>query len=61
MDGQADIKVVGVPSEYPDICYPVSASPTLTVTEAVLIVDAEFPVPVEATTWGRIKALFESP
>ncbi len=61
MDGQAQITVVGVPSEYSEICYPVSASPTLTVTEAVLTIDAEFPVPVEPTSWGRIKALYESP
>jgi hypothetical protein len=32
--------------------------PTVTVTEAVLIVDAEFPVAIESSTWGKIKALY---
>jgi hypothetical protein len=31
---------------------------TVTITEAVLIVDAEFPVAVEPSTWGKIKALY---
>jgi hypothetical protein len=33
-------------------------SPVVTVTEAVLIVDAEFPIAVEQSTWGHIKSLY---
>jgi len=60
MDGEAEIRLNGAPVGLVDLCWPVSAEPTATVTEAVLIVDAEFPVPVDATSWGRIKALYES-
>jgi hypothetical protein len=43
---------------YITICSATSAPPTVTVTEAVLILDAEFPVAIESSTWGRIKALY---
>jgi hypothetical protein len=39
-------------------CAATSATPTVTVTEAVLIIDAEFPIAIESSTWGRIKALY---
>jgi hypothetical protein len=61
MDGEAEISLSGAPSGLVDLCWPVTEPPTANVTEAVLIVDAEFPVPVEGTNWGRIKALYESP
>jgi hypothetical protein len=28
------------------------------ITEAVLIIDAEFPVTAEPSTWGKVKALY---
>ena len=39
-------------------CYPVSC-PSATVTEAVLVIQADFPVSVGDKSWGAIKALFE--
>jgi hypothetical protein len=61
MDGVAEVSLFGAPAGLVDLCWPVGPYPTGTVEEAVLIVDAEFPVPVAETSWGRIKALFESP
>jgi hypothetical protein len=61
MDGEADLSLTGGPLPLVDLCWPVSEFPRATVVEAVLIVDAEFPVPVEATSWGRIKALYDAP
>jgi hypothetical protein len=57
-DGTASITLLGAPGEYIHICSPASAPPTLTVTSAVLIIDAEFPIRTEPTTWGRVKALY---
>jgi hypothetical protein len=34
--------------------------PSASVEQAVLIIDADFPVPVENTTWGRIKEIYKS-
>jgi hypothetical protein len=59
LDGQGDISLRGVPLGLVDLCQPISAPPEATVNEAVLVLDAEFPVPTDATTWGRIKGLYE--
>ena len=61
MDGQAEISLFGAPAGLVDLCWPLTAYPTGTVEEAVLFVDAEFPVAVEPTSWGRIKALYDTP
>ena len=61
MDGEAEISLFGGPVALVDLCWPLSPPPTATVAEAALIVDAEFSVPIEATSWGRIKALYEEP
>jgi hypothetical protein len=61
LDGEAEISLFGAPTALVGLCWPVSAPPTANVEEAVLIVDAEFPVGLEATSWGRIKALYEAP
>jgi hypothetical protein len=58
MDGAADIHLFGAASGYVGICSETSVPPTLTVTEAVLIIDAEFPLAVQPSTWGSIKALY---
>ena len=60
MDGEADISLFGAPAGLVGLCWPVSSPPTAVVEEAVLIVDAEYAVPVEATSWGRIKALYDA-
>jgi hypothetical protein len=36
----------------------ITPDPTAFVDEVVLILDLEFPVPLEQTTWGRIKQLY---
>ena len=59
MDGEGKISLFGAPAGLVDLCHPATPPPTGTVAEAVLIIDAEFPVPVRQSTWGRIKALFE--
>jgi hypothetical protein len=55
--GQVDLRVV--PTGYIAECIPTVVPALLIVTEAYLVLDAEFPVPVETTTWGQIKALYE--
>ena len=59
IDGSAEVSLWGAPAGLVATCTDVSVPPpTATVTEAVLIIDAEFPIPVEPSTWGRIKALY---
>lgn len=41
-----------------DICWPIGELSTAYVSGAVLVIDGDFPIPVEPTTWGRIKSLF---
>ena len=57
LDGEASVVLFGAPAPLVGLCE-VITQPTATVTEAVLIVDAEFAVPVDETTWGRVKALY---
>lgn len=59
LDGEDDITLWGLPMALVGLCWGI-VSPTAEVTEAVLIIDAEFPVPVESSTWGRVKALFRA-
>jgi hypothetical protein len=58
MDGEGEVNVTGDTGFLPGGCWEV-APPEATVSEAVLYVDADFPVPAESNTWGRIKALYE--
>jgi hypothetical protein len=58
MDGSGQLTLYGSIGALLTDCWEVT-SPTATVTEATLYVDAEFPVPTETTSWGRIKALYE--
>ncbi len=55
--GELDLWSQGCPVI--DLCWPVTQCTEAFVTDAVLVLDAEFRVPVEDTTWGRVKALFE--
>jgi hypothetical protein len=41
-----------------DICWPIGELSDATVSGASLLVDGDFPIPVEPTTWGHIKSLF---
>ncbi len=42
-----------------DICWPIGDLSDARVSGAFLVIDGEFPVPVEPTSWGRIKSLFD--
>lgn len=57
LDGQCDVILSGTPASALLSCDPIVV-PTGTVLEAYFIIDAEFELPVEPTTWGRIKALY---
>ena len=41
-----------------DICWSIGELSSATVTSASLLIDGDFPIPVEPTTWGHIKSLF---
>lgn len=58
LDGEGEISLRGAPTALIGGCHEPWVVPSGTVTEAVLIIDAEFPVAVESSTWGRIKALY---
>lgn len=57
-DGTGYVTLHAGGANYPAVCGAASPTPTATIADAVLIVDAEFPVPVGTSTWGRIKALY---
>jgi hypothetical protein len=58
MDGVANVSLYGAPAGLVGLCFENPSSPTAIVTEAVLVIDAEFPIAVQPSTWGRIKALY---
>jgi len=58
MDGAGEIILYGGPPPIVGLCS-ILSNPSANVTEAVLIIDAGFTVPVEITTWGQIKAVYE--
>lgn len=55
MDGIANLTFLGAD---PGTWCQVLSSPSAVITEAVFIIDADFPIPIEASTWGKIKALY---
>ncbi len=57
-DGQGELTLFGGPYILVGLCWEIT-QPLATVADAVLFVDADFPVPAEPTSWGRIKALFD--
>jgi hypothetical protein len=58
-DTVGEIELVGIGWSILDLCYPLTEWSEAFVEQAVLVFDAEFPIPVEENTWGSIKALFE--
>ena len=58
LDGVATVTFYGGGTPYIAMCPGSSPPPTVTVTEAVFIIDAEFPDLIKPTTWGQIKALY---
>jgi hypothetical protein len=56
--GRGDVNLYGGYSNPWVECYPVTC-PSATVTEAVLVIQADFPVSVGDESWGAIKALFK--
>jgi hypothetical protein len=58
-DGAGEIELYGTPAPLVGMCWPITPPPEVIIEEAVLIVDADFPVPAEGTTWGALKALYE--
>ena len=60
MDGEGELIFYGTPAGLVGLCFEDPIPPTAEVTEAVLIVDAEFPLSIETSTWGKIKALYRN-
>jgi len=58
MDGEAEFTFSGGIGALFGGCW-VVVQPQVTLTEAVLYIDADFRVPVRTSTWGEIKALYE--
>ena len=58
LDGQAELQFAVYPSGYVLFCHPISPPPQVRVDEAKLIVNGDFSVQTEGSTWGRVKALF---
>ena len=57
-DGTGEIGLLASSCPESDSCWPVTTCSDAVLTEVVLIVNADFPVPTEGMTWGRIKALY---
>jgi hypothetical protein len=57
-DGVGEVQLAGDGCPKVDSCWPVTECSEAYVEQAFLVLDAEFPIPVEESTWGRIKALF---
>lgn len=60
MDGEAELTLFGAPLGIVGVCHPIGPPPSADVTEAVLIIDAEFIVPAKNSTWGRIKEIYNN-
>jgi hypothetical protein len=58
MDGTGMVQLFGNPNFLEGPCWEDAVAPTGEVTEAVLIIEGDFALPVESSTWGRIKALY---
>jgi hypothetical protein len=59
MDGEGEISLGGYAmGPALESCWMNTPDPTALVDEVVLILDLDFRVPLEQTTWGRIKKLF---
>ena len=58
IDGAAEVTIDGWPAGLIGSCYIDPAPPTGVINEAVLIIDAEYAIKTEPSTWGKIKALY---
>jgi hypothetical protein len=56
-NGEGAITMYGGPTGTVTDCVDLN-SPSVTVTEATLIFDADIPVPIKVRSWGRIKAAY---
>ena len=57
LDGEAELLFTGLPASAQSVCTPVIL-PRGNLAEVILIIDGEFQLPVRASTWGSIKALY---
>ena len=57
-DGVGEITINGGPDGMLAGCIPTSPPPTLNLTGAWLLVDADIPVPAHAASWGSVKAIY---
>lgn len=56
-NGTGSVTLSWVPM-IPILACSILRTPNVNITEACLIIDGEFPVPTENTTWGQIKAIY---
>jgi hypothetical protein len=59
LDGESDIELTGGPVGYVAVCSALTPPPSAVINEATLLIDGDFPIPVEQSTWGRVKAVFK--
>ena len=57
-DGTGEVVFYGGPMPLVGLCGPITPPPEAVIDEAVLLLDVETPITVEARTWGGVKALF---
>ena len=58
LGGVGEVTLRAAPLGIVGLCWEVSPPPEATVTSAVLVVDGDFPIPVQPRTCGKIKALY---
>jgi hypothetical protein len=58
LDGSGEVMLSGAPAGLIGTCTEIISTPSAVIDEAVIIIDAEFAVPVQASTWGGVKALY---
>ena len=56
MDGNGEVDLTAYVAS--GLCDPIAVTPTAQITEAVLIIDGEFPIRAQPSTWGKVKALY---
>jgi hypothetical protein len=58
LDGSAELEFVAADNNVLLGCSGVMPPPKAWVEEAVFLLDADFAVPVQSATWGRVKAAY---
>jgi hypothetical protein len=56
--GNGSMTIYGGGAPVIDICWPIGDLSIASVSGASLLIDGEFAIPVEQTTWGRIKSIY---